>query len=270
LRENEFARLPNDGSACFDERSARYSGKVFRIELNRHEKYNAITWQMYGEIVDALNRANNDRTTSITVITGAGDYFSSGNDLGNFMITDMDELAKMAKKGKHVLQNYVGAFIDHKKPLIALVNGPAIGISVTVLGLFDLVLASDKATFVTPFAALGQSPEGCSSMTFPMIMGLPKATEFLLFGRKLTAHEAYERNLVNTVYPDSVFRSETEKRIVEYSQLPPESLSLSKCIVRDQYREKLHECNKREVDLLESRWLSTECMNAIQKFFKRK
>ena len=70
-----------------------------------------------------------------------------------------------------VTRKFVGSFIDFPKPLIAAINGPAVGISVTVLGLFDIVYATDRATFHTPFMELGQSPEGCSSFTFPRIMG---------------------------------------------------------------------------------------------------
>ena len=84
-------------------------------------------------------------------------------------------------------RDFVSSFINFPKPLLAAINGPAIGISVTVLGLCDLVYASDKATFHTPFMSLGQSPEGCSSITFPMIMGAAKvrasSSSVLSFGK---------------------------------------------------------------------------------------
>jgi len=199
-----------------------------------------------------------------------GDYFSSGNDLSNFTrIKSPSEIPEMAATARKVLSEFVSAFIDHDKPLIALVNGPAIGVMVTTLGLYDLVLASDKATFVTPFASLGQSPEGCSSLVFPALMGPIKASEFLIFGRKLSAQEAMERNLVNSVIPHSTFRAESERRITEYSLLPPQSMRLSKRLIRDQNRDRLHQCNDQEVELLGERWQSEECLFAIQNFFRR-
>ncbi|KHN83331.1 Enoyl-CoA delta isomerase 2, mitochondrial [Toxocara canis] len=274
---NEQDKETNRGESSADELGSipgvklSKEGKIFRIELSRPEKYNAITWEMYRGLTKTLNYSSKDTSTAITVFTGAGSYFCSGNDLANFAsVKSREDIAHMAAEGAKVLDAYVSAFINHEKPLIALVNGPAIGIAVTVLALFDLVFASDKATFHTPFATLGQSPEGCSTYTFPMLMGHLKAAEMLLFGRKLTAIEAMERNLVNEVIPASSFLKEAATRVTAYSNLPPESLRLNKQILRSVHKERLMQCNKREVELLAQRWQSDECIQAIQSFMSRK
>ncbi|KAK6114296.1 Enoyl-CoA hydratase/isomerase family protein [Brugia pahangi] len=140
---------------------------------------------MYDGITNALNYANETDTT-VTAFIGSGQYFCSGNDLTNFTeVTGLEDIPRMISKTSQILSSYVAAYINHKKALVALINGPAIGIAVTVLPLFDLVLASDKAIFSTPFTILGQSPEGCSSYTFPMIMGHSKASEVLIFDKKI-------------------------------------------------------------------------------------
>ncbi|KAK7115391.1 enoyl-CoA delta isomerase 2-like [Littorina saxatilis] len=244
--------------------------KVFRIQLNRPSKKNALTWQMYNDIAAALGDAAEDKNVSVAVITGTGDYYCSGNDLSNFANVKPEEIAQMALNGKVVLSNFVKTFIDFPKPLIALINGPAVGISVTVLGLFDAVYCTDKATFHTPFSQLGQSPEGCSSYLFPKMMGNAKAGELLLFNKKITAQEACERNLVTQVFPEDVFQKETEALVSYYGSLPPQSLKYSKTLNRSAERELLHKVNEAECDLLVERWQSQECINAIMSFFSRK
>lgn len=243
--------------------------RVFKIVLNRPKKKNAITLEMYSELCQALEEATT-ADCSVAVITGAGDYFCSGNDLSNFTNIAPNEISTMAQKSSVVLQKFVAAFIDFPKPLIALINGPAVGISVTILGLFDAVYASDKATFHTPFSALGQSPEGCSSYIFPKLMGMAKASELLLFNQKISAVEACERNLVTEVIPDGVFAKETEAKIKQYAAFPPLSMSKSKVLCRQNEIEKLHQVNKAECNLLIERWQSKECEQAIMAFFTRK
>uniref|UniRef100_A0A3Q3N0X1 Enoyl-CoA delta isomerase 2 n=1 Tax=Labrus bergylta TaxID=56723 RepID=A0A3Q3N0X1_9LABR len=177
---------------------------------------------------------------------------------------------QLAKSSGELLRRYVSAYIDFPKPLVAVVNGPAVGISVTVLGLFDLVYASERATFHTPFSQLGQSAEGCSSYTFPKIMGHAKATEMLLFNKKLTAAQASELGLVTEVFPESSFQSEVWTRLKSYAKLPPKSLAYSKQLIRSTDKERLHAVNDAEVERLMERWLSDECMNAIMTFFQAK
>ncbi|XP_069814166.1 enoyl-CoA delta isomerase 2-like isoform X2 [Dendropsophus ebraccatus] len=240
-----------------------------KIFLNRPEKKNAITLQMYKEIGLALDEAAKDDSV-ITVLTGYGDYFCSGNDLNNFTNIPPEGKEKMASDAAVVLQAFVDKFIDFPKPLIAVINGPAVGISVTILGLFDIVYATDRATFHTPFSQLGQSPEGCSSYTFPRIMGLSKAVEVLLFNKLLTAHEACKLGLVTEVFPDSTFQKEVWERLKAYGELPKNSLAFSKQLIRETEKKNLHAVNVQECERLRERWLSEECMNAIISFFQNK
>uniref|UniRef100_A0A8D0HP30 Enoyl-CoA delta isomerase 2 n=1 Tax=Sphenodon punctatus TaxID=8508 RepID=A0A8D0HP30_SPHPU len=216
---------------------------ITTIVLNRPEKKNAITSKMYAEIIQALDEAGKDASV-ITVITGSGDYYCSGNDLNNFASIPPDGVEKAAKESAILLKNFVGHFIDFPKPLIAVVNGPAVGIAVTLLGIFDIVYATDRATFHTPFSSLGQSPEGCSSYTFPKIMG--------------NAFH-YSLNYIFLIYGVFCFIS-----------FLSQSLAVSKQLIRNAEKEKLHAVNDQECDCLVGRWLSDECINAIMSFFQKK
>ncbi|KAL5015594.1 hypothetical protein ScPMuIL_007323, partial [Solemya velum] len=209
----ETAGEVSEGSGRYNTLQVDQVDGVYKITLNRPNKKNAITLEMYEELC-------------------AGDYYCSGNDLGNFANIPPEGITAMAEKAGEILLKFVGTFIEFPKPLIGLINGPAVGVSVTILGLFDVVYASQafrgmmctplntsespefvsEATFHTPFSALGQSPEGCSSYTFPKMMGLAKASEMLLLNKKITAVEACERSLVTAVFPEDSFHKVTEQR----------------------------------------------------------
>ncbi|XP_062952609.1 enoyl-CoA delta isomerase 2 isoform X3 [Cynocephalus volans] len=212
---------------------------ITKIMLNRPTKKNAISSQMYQEIMLALKAASKD-DSAITVLTGNGDYYSSGNDLSNFTDIPSGGVEEKAKNSALFLRDFVGCFIDFPKPLIAVVNGPAVGISVTLLGLFDAVYASDRAT------------------------------EMLIFGKKLTAGEACAQGLVTEVFPDSTLQKEVWTRLKTYAKLPPNAMRVSKEIIRNTEKEKLHAVNAEECRVIQGRWLSDECMNAVMNFLSKK
>nr|XP_033790686.1 enoyl-CoA delta isomerase 2, mitochondrial-like isoform X2 [Geotrypetes seraphini] len=266
---NERKAASSDSQNKYQSLEVTTQDNITKIMLNRPQKKNAITTQMYNEIMQALEEAAKDDSV-ITVFTGNGDYYCSGNDLNNFMNIPPDGKEKMAEDSAVMLEKFVGHFIDFPKPLMAVVNGPAVGISVTLLGLFDIVYATERATFHTPFSLLAQSPEGCSSLIFPRIMGFAKANEMLLFNKMLTAAEACERGLVTEVFPDSTFQKDVWARLISYARLPKNCLAFSKQLIRGLDKEKLHEVNRQECKRLIERWLSDECTNAIMNYFQRK
>ncbi|KAF8563538.1 hypothetical protein P879_09094 [Paragonimus westermani] len=247
------------------------NGGVMQICLSRPEKKNAVTFDMYQSWTSMLNKAATDPKIKIVAITGKGDYFSSGNDLTTFtkQLETGVPIQDIVKTARNVLYQFVSAFISFPKTLVALVNGPSVGITVTTLGLYDFVLAAETATFHTPFVTLGQTPEGCSSATFPKIMGPLRANEMLLFNRRLTAREAYDWGLVTRVVSKTDFPGECKKLLNEMAQLPPETLVFSKEIMRARDRELLYSVNKMECDRLAERWTSPECIQAITSFLQR-
>ncbi|KAG9348108.1 hypothetical protein JZ751_004137 [Albula glossodonta] len=218
---DQAAEKPAGGAAAFETLLVTTEDNITTICLNRPTKKNAITVEMYNEIIKALELAGKDDSV-ITVLTGSGDFYCSGNDLNNFTKIPEGGIEKMAKDSGELLSQ------------------------------------------------LGQSPEGCSSYTFPKMMGLAKASEMLLFNKKLTATEACERGLVTEVFPDSSFQTEVWTRLKAYGKLPRNSLALSKQLVRGVEKERLHAVNDQEVERLVERWLSDECMNAIMSFFQAK
>uniref|UniRef100_UPI00398E5001 enoyl-CoA delta isomerase 2 isoform X3 n=1 Tax=Pristiophorus japonicus TaxID=55135 RepID=UPI00398E5001 len=263
------ATATGDVKSSFQTLNVTTENNITTILLNRPAKKNAISITMYEEIMEALEQAAKDDST-LTVMTGSGDYYCSGNDLTNFTDIGSEGVEQKSKNSGALLKRYVSHYIDFPKPLIAVINGPAVGVAVTALGLFDVVYATDKATFHAPFSELGQSPEGCSSYTFPKMMGTAKANEILLFNKKLTAAQACERGLVTEVFPDSTFQKEVWKRLLAYAKLPKNSLAFSKQLIRNVEKEKLHAVNGQECDRLVERWSSEECMNAIMGFFEKK
>ncbi|CAH0388372.1 unnamed protein product [Bemisia tabaci] len=242
--------------------------KIRVITLNRPKKNNAISQQMYLDITKTLNEAASDAGIMMCVVTSNGRFFSSGTDLQNSLDGDLETIIKVANQ---TLLEFVNAFILFPKLLVAIVNGPAMGISCTILGLFDIVYASEKATFNTPFSKLGLTAEGCSSYTFPRIMGYTKAAEMLYLNRVLTAPEAKSCGLVADVYKEDELDSIIWPRLRQVSSdFNEKSIIYSKQLVRRWDKEDLLAANKAEVERLGERWASEDVMEALIKFMNRK
>ena len=169
-------------------------GNTRLMKLNRPKRLNAFTMTMFNSMPDLLQEAAEDNETKILLLTGEGSYYSSGkyhnklpglemkwpvfnsnilcvitllgNDLGNFAKITPDTIKEFASNARENLEKFVSAFIDFPKPIMAAVNGPAMGIGCTTLAFCDAVYCSERATFSTPFMKVGQSPEGCSRLKF--------------------------------------------------------------------------------------------------------
>jgi peroxisomal 3,2-trans-enoyl-CoA isomerase len=200
-----------------------------------------------------------------------GDFYSSGNDLSLFLKAGGD-VKSLADQAGETMIKFVDAFIDCEKPIIAAINGHAVGILVTTLGLCDTVIASDKATFLTPFGSTAQVPEGCSTYTFPRLMGYSMASQMLLFNQKLTAQQALTHGLIGKVVPDSEFQTyleEFKKNVDENCAM--HSLVWGKKLMRPEHiKQEQRKANREEAELLKKSWFTPEFPKFIGKFFQRK
>ncbi|XP_053607037.1 enoyl-CoA delta isomerase 3, peroxisomal [Plodia interpunctella] len=216
-------------------------GCIQIVQYNNPKKKNAFDLVMYNKVSEILSKAAEDSSISAVVLTGTGDFYSSGNDLSNIVNGDMMDLM-------NALRKFIRAFILFPKTLIAIVNGPAIGIAATTLALCDLVFASVNSYFYTPFVQLGVVPEGCSSVTFPRLLGDRKALEMLLFNHKMDAKEALECGFVNSIYGPEELQEKVWNTINKVSELSPHLISSSKKLIRYNIQEQLLEINDIELE----------------------
>lgn len=240
------------------------------IKFNRPARKNAISTEMYLEVTKILNEdAHNDAIVA-TVLTGVGEYYTSGNDLAAATKMDTNQDFEQAMDGRlDMVRKFVAAFIDYPKLLIAVVNGPCIGIGVTTLPLCDVVYASDRATFHAPFVSLGICAEACSSYVFPRVLGRSKASEMLLLGQKITAQEAYQFGLVSKVVPHASL-DDLFKDVMKYGKLPVNTVKINKDLIMRNLKDQLHEINVRESKQLKECFKSEEMFEALARFAARK
>jgi len=204
------------------------------IRLNRPEKKNALTPQMYLAIAEALRSAQTDRKVRVTVLTGSGDSFTAGNDIGDFVITsNAPKGEKSLTQGPAPFPTFLAALMTAKKPVIAAVNGLAIGVGVTMLMHCDLVYAADTARFGMPFVNLGAVPEAGSSVLIPNMIGRMRAMELFLLGDQFTAQKAQELGFVNEIFPATQLMPEVMRIAARLAAKPPSAMRETKRLVRE-------------------------------------
>jgi enoyl-CoA hydratase/carnithine racemase len=199
---------------------------ILQIQINRPEKKNALTAPMYAAMAQALTAADGDPAVRVVTVTGSGDSFTSGNDVADFLAHD----ASLSD------ERPVGAFLisiaSLKKPLLAGVNGLAIGIGVTMLLHCDVVYATDAATFQMPFTNLGVVPEAASSQLLPQMIGYHRAAELMLFGERIDARRALEIGLVNRICAAPELSEVLRSRAVALAAKPTSSILATKALLR--------------------------------------
>jgi len=236
------------------------------ITLRRPEKKNAITQEMYRGMSDAIDTAQTDPAIRCFIMSGGSGVFTAGNDLEDFLKdgtsnTDAPRASNAVK--------FLYSLAHNTKPIVAAVDGIAIGIGTTMLLHCDYVIASTTTTFSTPFIHLGLVPEGASSLLAPRTMGHQRAFAMLVMGRSLSADDGRLAGFVNAVVAPGHTEAEARKVAREICALPAEAVAISRRLVRLSPEDLTRRIDQ-ESHLFGERMRSTEAVAAFKTFLSRK
>jgi enoyl-CoA hydratase/carnithine racemase len=239
-------------------------GPVRTIRINRPEKKNALTLPMYETMAAAISSTATNDDIRCLLMTGAPEVYCAGNDIGDFM--------KMATGGGGLGQpilDFLYALVRCEKPIIAAVNGNAVGVGCTMLLHCDHVVAGDSAKLSTPFVALGLVPEAASSLVAPRLMGHARAFSLLVMGKPLSAQEAKEAGIVNTVVPSAQTDAMALAAARSIAALPPQGVLISRRLMRGAPDEIVKRIDE-EAEAFKTRLQSPEAQGAFMAFMARK
>ncbi len=238
------------------------SGPVLEVVFNRPEKKNALTVAMYAAVVDAFHHADADSSIRVVLLSGAGDTFTSGNDIRDFQ-------SRASSDGGSHASPFLSALSSLTKPLVAAVNGAAIGVGTTMLAHADLVIAARSARFVMPFTSLGLVPEAASSLLFPRLVGHQRASALLLLGDAIDAETAQDWGFVNQVV-DAAELMPTARAIAgRLAALPAAAIRLTKDLIKNG-RSDVPGRIAQELVLFRDRLRSPEATEAFQAFVEKR
>ncbi len=209
-----------------DEILVDFEAGVLTLRMNRPEKKNALIGPMYTRMAELMEAANHAADVRVILLTGSDAVFSSGNDVASFTSAEKDA------SGEVPSLRFLNTIAHCEVPLVAAVNGYAIGVGTTLLLYCDLVIAGEEAVFQTPFIDLGVAPEAGSSYTLPLRVGPQRAAEMLLLGERYSAQQALDWGLVNAVYPADRFQEEALMLTRKLASKPPASLRATKKLLR--------------------------------------
>jgi len=201
---------------------------ILNLTFARPEKKNALTNAMYGALAEALIAAETDPAARVIVMKGEGDMFTSGNDVGEFAA-----IAAGAVQGERHVSRFLQALVQSTRPLVAAVQGRAVGVGTTMLLHCDLVVLADNAQLSTPFVSLALVPEAASSLLMPARIGYARAYEMFALGETVPAKAALEWGLANRVVPLDKLDAEALALAQRLARQPAGALTATKKLMRN-------------------------------------
>ena len=201
---------------------------ILTLTFARPDKKNALTNAMYGTLADAILAAETDPAVRAIVLRGEGDMYTAGNDVGEFAV-----MATGQFRGERHVSRFIDAIARSTKPMVAAVQGRAVGIGTTMLLHCDFVVLAENALLSTPFVGLALVPEAASSLLLPLRIGYARAYEMFALGETLAAKAALALGVANRVVPLDKLHAEAASVAAKLAKQPAGSLAATKRLMRN-------------------------------------
>jgi len=239
-------------------------GAVLRIAIDRPEKKNALTAEMYNALANAVEQGEADSAVRVMLLHGKGDAFTAGNDLIDFL------QKPWAGEEQPPAVRFMRAVTYARKPIVAAVQGLAVGIGVTILLHCDLVYAAEGAKFIMPFIDLGIVPEAASTVLLPALVGHQRAAELLMLGAPLEAQRAHELGVVNGVVTLDALLATASQAAQKLAEKPAGALLACKRLMKQAYRSQVERALEEELKEVRERLDSPETREALTAFVEKR
>ena len=246
-----------------DEIITERSASVLRVQLNRPAKKNAMTSSMYVTLAEIFTDAAKNEQTRVVLWHGAGDSFCAGNDIEDF-------LKNPPGPGDSPQARLMNALVDFDKPIVAAVQGAAIGGGTTMLTHCDFVYAGESAKFRMPFIDLAVVPEFGSSCSIPAMMGHIRAAELILLGLPFDARRALELGFVNQVVSDQNLLATASETARKLAAKPAGALQASKRLMKRSFRGQIKAAMKAENEAFSAQVRSEDAREAFAAFLQKR
>jgi enoyl-CoA hydratase/carnithine racemase len=242
--------------------------QILLLTLNRPDRLNAWTQQMSAELVDAIQAANDDPAVGAIVVTGEGRGFCAGADIQATFQTQL-EGAEPAPRPRRAV-DWV-TLVRSSKPLVAAVNGPSVGVGLTMILPFDYLVASDRARLSCRFIKMGLVPELASSHFLPQRVGFGRASELMLSGRMVEGPEAAAIGLVDEVVPHDGLLEAAFERARSFAANPdPQLRMIKELITQNSAETDMAQVQRREGAALQIAYKSPEHKEAVEAFLQKR
>ncbi len=236
---------------------------ILTITIARADKKNALTNDMYGALADALGRAETDQAIRVVLLQSEGDSFTAGNDLADFSAQ-----SRGAHQGERHVTRFLKCLAKATRPLVAAVQGNAVGVGTTMLLHCDLVYVADTARLVTPFVNLALVPEAASSLLLPARIGHARAYAMFALGEPVDASTAVSIGLANAMVPAADLRAKARSAAEALAKRPVGALAHTKALMRD--ADTISSRMDREGVIFQERLKTAEAREAFAAFAERR